>query len=222
MWYFGSNVNPNPRSISDCSVLAPCSACTLWYKDCWCISVLDACCEARWDFWNSSWFGATNSWGTQYCQSIRHKTDRCLDTYRVVIALQKRGPTIHTPLLTLLLAWWKSWTESCSLWVYYRKFNANTVPLITAVLFCRTGNSNSESILLVEDKSNCRRSPWALEKVREAGTAVWEALCEVEDKIPPEGCQGQTSPDGPKKSLLLSSTGFKEAKHILSVISPSC
>lgn len=60
------------------------------------------------------------------------------------------------------------------------------MPLITAVLFCRTGNSNSESILLVEDNSNCRRPLCSPEKVREAGTVVQEALHEVEDEIPPE------------------------------------
>lgn len=63
------------------------------------ISVLDVCCEARWDFWSSGWFGATDSWGTQYCQSNRHKASRCLDTYRVVRDLEERGTITqsHSP-----------------------------------------------------------------------------------------------------------------------------
>lgn len=109
-------------------------------------------------------------------------------------------PLSHTPLIILLFCWWKSRTDCCGLRVYYRKLNVNIVPLITAVLFCRTGNSNSESILLMEDNSNCRRLPWSPEKVREAGTAVQEELCDLEDQIPPGGRQGQTGPDGPKTS----------------------
>lgn len=43
-----------------------------------------------------------------------------------------------------------------------------------------------------------------------------EALPVVEDKIPPEGCQGQTGSDGLKRSLLFNSTVFRDTEHIVS------
>lgn len=48
------------------------------------------------------------------------------------------------------------------------------------------------------------------EKVGKAATVVWQEVQELEAGITAKECQGQTGPDGPKTSLLLNSTAFKE------------
>lgn len=98
----------------DNSVLAPRSVCTEWFKDCWCITVLDLCCSTKWNFWSYSWFGSTNSCNTQHCKPNSHNISIVwLSTDRLISKSRSNCP-----------AW--AVKEPTELWlpVYFRQLNA--------------------------------------------------------------------------------------------------
>lgn len=177
----------------DSSAIGLCSACTEWFKDCWCITVLDLCCSTKWNFWSGSWFGSTNSCNTQHCKPNSHNINT-----RVIWALMG---WFQSPLLIVLPGWWRSQQRvmasslfqgiECQYCIFKHcsvgtGLEGRAMHLLQASVRVWTFTHHCAGCavsLPLEMKLIGGDPP---EKVEEATTAVWKALHETEAEIPHE------------------------------------
>lgn len=142
----------------DCSALTLRSTCSPWSKDCQCITVPDFCCGMRWNFWSSSWFGPTNSCGTQYHKPNSHTTSSYVLGHWLGGNRFREKRYYHS--LTLPF-WFSCLAGERQTVVVYSSLQAIECQYYAFNYCCTnfswTGNSNSESIPLVDGNPRCKK-----------------------------------------------------------------